>query len=355
MVTKRSILIGLTSLLTYTFSYAQSGNDKKLFQQAKKLFDDNKFTEALPIFNTLHQNDPDNLSYFYRLGASMAMTGQDKQEALKHLHKTREVQPEFTEVHFFLMKAYLNAGDYEKVNEHYELLLQGDDEKQINKRIDMANDLLAQAQVAQDKKVEEVEAARKKAEQEELAAKEKLAKEQLALQELKVKEDQAKEAMNQPVEIKPVDDLSYKKNNLSAEVVETKLSAVKNIIIKNITYEFAKIDLQEMYNPEIAQLLQLLKENKDLKIELIGHTDNKGTDHYNIGLGERRARAVASYFRNGGIAVSRIVVKSKGESEPIAPNENNDGSDNPLGREKNRRVEIKLINPPASIAVKYEH
>jgi outer membrane protein OmpA-like peptidoglycan-associated protein len=344
MITKRNISFTLICLLLFSFSFAQSGNDKKLFQQAKKLFDDNKYAEALPVFKTLHQSDPENLSYFYRLGASMAMTGQENQEALKLLHKTKKLQPEFAEVHFFLMKAYMNAGDYDKVNEHYELLLQGDDEKQINKRIDLANEILTQAQIAMDKKAEEIAAeAKRKAELEELALKEKLAKEEEAKRLLA--------AASIPVKA------GGDEKNTAPAVKTTapgNTNAVKNITIKNIRYEFAKADLKDEFVPELAELLALLKENKDLKIELIGHTDSKGSDNYNLILGERRARAAANYLRNGGIAASRIVVKSKGESEPIAPNENNDGSDNPAGREKNRRVEIKFINPPASIAVKYE-
>ncbi len=76
------------------------------------------------------------------------------------------------------------------------------------------------------------------------------------------------------------------------------------------------------------------------KFEVAGHTDAKGTDEYNNRLGQRRAIAVFEYLTRAGVPAERLVVRSYGETQPIAPNTNPDGSDNPEGRERNRRVEL---------------
>jgi OOP family OmpA-OmpF porin len=83
----------------------------------------------------------------------------------------------------------------------------------------------------------------------------------------------------------------------------------------------------------------------DLKVEVAGHTDSIGTDAYNQGLSERRARAVYDYLTSNGIDASRLVgPNGYGESRPIAPNTNPDGSDNPEGRALNRRTELNVQN-----------
>ena len=80
-------------------------------------------------------------------------------------------------------------------------------------------------------------------------------------------------------------------------------------------------------------------------MEVAGHTDSKGTDEYNQALSERRARAVYDYLGSKGIGAERMVGPvGYGESKPIAPNTNEDGSDNPDGRAKNRRTELNVQN-----------
>jgi len=80
-----------------------------------------------------------------------------------------------------------------------------------------------------------------------------------------------------------------------------------------------------------------------LIIELATHTDSKGADDYNLKLSQKRADAVLQYLIEKGIVKERMTAKGYGESQPIAPNTNKDGSDNPEGRSLNRRTEIKII------------
>lgn len=79
----------------------------------------------------------------------------------------------------------------------------------------------------------------------------------------------------------------------------------------------------------------------NLKVEVSGHTDWIGTDGYNQALSERRANSVKSYLVRKGVEASRITTYAYGESRPIAPNANPDGSDNPEGRALNRRAEVE--------------
>ena len=85
-----------------------------------------------------------------------------------------------------------------------------------------------------------------------------------------------------------------------------------------------------------------LDENPDFILNIIGHTDNVGNEKYNYDLGLERAKNAAQYFRELGVK-AEIDISSKGETQPIAPNAKPDGSDNTDGRQKNRRVNFKII------------
>ena len=91
--------------------------------------------------------------------------------------------------------------------------------------------------------------------------------------------------------------------------------------------------------------VEILKHYPELKVELAGRTDSKGTEAYNQALSERRAKAVYDYLASNGIDSARMVGPTGyGESRPIAPNTNDDGSDNPEGRAINRRTELNVQN-----------
>ncbi len=78
-------------------------------------------------------------------------------------------------------------------------------------------------------------------------------------------------------------------------------------------------------------------------MQIEGHTDGKGTHPYNMKLSENRADAVKNWLvQNASISGSRITTQGWGETKPVAPNKKPDGSDDPEGRQKNRRVEIVL-------------
>ena len=112
--------------------------------------------------------------------------------------------------------------------------------------------------------------------------------------------------------------------------------------IDNVHFAYDKYELIDFYKGKIDSVISVLNQNDAFKIELIGHTDSKGTDEYNKRLSEKRADAVKAYMISRGIKKERIVISTLGSCFPIVPNEK-DGKDDPEGRAQNRRVEFKLI------------
>ena len=118
----------------------------------------------------------------------------------------------------------------------------------------------------------------------------------------------------------------------------------KAIVLENIYYEFAKWDITPEAAQELDKLIDILIDNPEISIELSSHTDSVDTEAYNMRLSQRRAESAVNYIIQAGIDPTRIIAKGYGESRPIAPNTNPDGTDNPEGRAKNRRTEFKVIS-----------
>ncbi len=115
-------------------------------------------------------------------------------------------------------------------------------------------------------------------------------------------------------------------------------------VIRSIFFDYGKYDLRRESQIELQRLVQLMKKNASLMVEIVGHTDALGSDKFNQKLSENRAKSAIDYLVSLGIDHSRFVAKGMGKKEFIAINKNPDGSDNPEGRQLNRRVEIKLLN-----------
>lgn len=106
-------------------------------------------------------------------------------------------------------------------------------------------------------------------------------------------------------------------------------------------FEYDKAALTPAAEVELRKAAELIRASPPGAIEIIGHTDSKGDDSYNRTLSEARARTVADWFgRQAGVRQRELRVSGKGESAPIAPNEDASGADDPAGRAKNRRVEV---------------
>ena len=89
--------------------------------------------------------------------------------------------------------------------------------------------------------------------------------------------------------------------------------------------------------------MDFLNKSPEIKVEISGHTDNKGSADYNQKLSERRAQSVVKYLIDHGITKERLKAVGYGEESPIADNQYSDGKDNPEGRQQNRRTEFEIL------------
>jgi outer membrane protein OmpA-like peptidoglycan-associated protein len=123
---------------------------------------------------------------------------------------------------------------------------------------------------------------------------------------------------------------------------EPKVEAV--IVMENVYYDFDRSSLQQASFPALDRLVGLLNEYPAMVIEIRAHTDDLGNDKYNMQLSEARAKTVVDYLVSKGIDKARLQSKGYGASMPVAPNKHDDGTDNPEGRQKNRRTEFKVLS-----------
>jgi outer membrane protein OmpA-like peptidoglycan-associated protein len=107
-------------------------------------------------------------------------------------------------------------------------------------------------------------------------------------------------------------------------------------------FEFDKATLTPDAEETLGALVPLLAKAGKHPAAIEGHTDAKGADDYNQTLSEKRARTVKDWLVSKGAVAAATTIKGWGERKPVAPNTKPDGSDDPQGRQKNRRVEVIL-------------
>jgi photosystem I P700 chlorophyll a apoprotein A2 len=112
---------------------------------------------------------------------------------------------------------------------------------------------------------------------------------------------------------------------------------------ENALFDFNKADLKATAGPTLTKVAEVVNFYKDEPVRIEGHTDSKGSDTYNLDLSNKRANAFKSALVSKyGISAKRLIAKGFGETKPAAPNTKPDGSDDPVGRARNRRVEILI-------------
>jgi OmpA-OmpF porin, OOP family len=107
--------------------------------------------------------------------------------------------------------------------------------------------------------------------------------------------------------------------------------------LKNIYFDFDKTTLKSESFVELNKVVDFLKQNSKVSIEIAGHTDSKGSDIYNANLSQGRSQSVVDYLVSQGIEAARLEAHGYGESKPIDSNETDDG------RANNRRVEFTVL------------
>jgi len=132
-----------------------------------------------------------------------------------------------------------------------------------------------------------------------------------------------------------------KRQNLDAR--ETERGVVVNL--PDVLFEFNSDRLTAGARDKVAHIAAILNERaKDRRVSIEGHADSIGGENYNLALSERRAQSVSQELGDEGVRDAQLTTKGYGKKYPVVPNTNADGSDNPAGRAKNRRVEVVIAN-----------
>lgn len=122
---------------------------------------------------------------------------------------------------------------------------------------------------------------------------------------------------------------------LTAAALAKALNDTGAIALHNILFDTGKATIKPESAKELQLVIDVLKADATLKVEIQGHTDNTGTAAANLALSQQRADAVRDYLvKTGGIAMTRLTAVGYGDTKPVAPNTTDDG------KAQNRRVEL---------------
>lgn len=134
--------------------------------------------------------------------------------------------------------------------------------------------------------------------------------------------------------------MDRKANELDRELenaeVERVGEGIKVTFDSGLLFDFDSATLRDNAEENLAEFAESMEDFEDTNILIVGHTDSKGEEDYNQNLSERRSTSAADYLIQRGINDSRIMTTGKGESEPVASNETEEG------RQQNRRVEVAI-------------
>lgn len=121
------------------------------------------------------------------------------------------------------------------------------------------------------------------------------------------------------------------------EVMLNPFRSGSSITLRNVFFATDSYTLLETSKSELNRMVQLMKKNPGMQVEIEGHTDSEGSDGYNLTLSQNRAASVRTYLIQNGVPANSITAKGYGESKPVASNETEEG------RALNRRTEFRII------------
>jgi len=142
--------------------------------------------------------------------------------------------------------------------------------------------------------------------------------------------------------------------SVNSSLIPDKVFSGEFLSINNILFEFDSFKLNDQAKSGLDVLKSVLIGYPELKVEVSGYTDAKGSKAYNRMLADKRAQEVINYLLASGTSSSRFVKKAYGKSDYVAVNSNRDGSDNPEGRKYNRRVTFGIVDPKTGITIRQE-
>ena len=144
-----------------------------------------------------------------------------------------------------------------------------------------------------------------------------------------------------------IDNLVYRIDSIGGVVQDLEIketpTEVRVDMAADVLFDFDKADLLPKAGDTLQKAADFIRDHaKGGAVRIEGHTDAKGNDAYNQKLSERRAAPVKSWFVAHGLSNLKFSTEGFGAKKPIAPNTKPDGSDDPDGRQKNRRVELVI-------------
>lgn len=122
------------------------------------------------------------------------------------------------------------------------------------------------------------------------------------------------------------------------EAIRIKEEARKKFVNADVYFDFDDVTLTSNARMVLKQKVAWLRENPGASVLIEGHCDERGTEEYNIALGQRRAQSVKTFLMNAGISISRLSTVSYGEERPV------DFGNNESAWGKNRRAHFKIQN-----------
>jgi OOP family OmpA-OmpF porin len=130
---------------------------------------------------------------------------------------------------------------------------------------------------------------------------------------------------------------------INPELCLTLIEVDKPVVVNNVYYDFNVAELRPESSTELDKLVTMFEANPDIIVEISSHTDSKGSNKLNQRLSNARAKSVVDYLVSKGVDKNKLKAIGYAATQPIAPNKNDDGSDNPEGRQQNRRTEFKVL------------
>jgi outer membrane protein OmpA-like peptidoglycan-associated protein/tetratricopeptide (TPR) repeat protein len=126
-------------------------------------------------------------------------------------------------------------------------------------------------------------------------------------------------------------------NPLTLDIYLDPAKSGRSAVLNNLFFDSNQATLKPRSRTELDRLVEFLRQDSSLRVEVAGHTDNVGTPAANLSLSQRRAQAVLTYLSAHGVPATRLRAKGYGETKPLAAN------DSEAHRAQNRRIELRIL------------
>lgn len=127
-----------------------------------------------------------------------------------------------------------------------------------------------------------------------------------------------KEAVPVIEEVEPVEEVAPPLDEIEEEPAEPVVEEVEPIVLEDIFFDYDKFNIKKEFEAILTKNAEMLLGNPEVKLLIEGHCDERGTNEYNIALGEKRAKAVMDFYVTYGVDSGRLSMVSYGEERPFA-------------------------------------